>query len=52
MALASINGSRASAPKLQNMPAMLSAQDRDAIALYIAALPPRQGPEPPPKKKD
>jgi mono/diheme cytochrome c family protein len=31
---------------------LLSAQDRDAIALYIAALPPRQGPRPPPKKKD
>jgi mono/diheme cytochrome c family protein len=30
---------------------LLSAQDRDAIALYIAALPPRQGPKPPPKKK-
>jgi mono/diheme cytochrome c family protein len=31
---------------------LLSAQDRQAIALYIASLPPRQGPEPPPKKKD
>ena len=30
----------------------LSAQDRKAIASYIAALPPRQGPKPPPKKKD
>ena len=32
--------------------ALLSAQDREAIALYIASLPPRQGPKPPPKKKD
>jgi mono/diheme cytochrome c family protein len=32
--------------------ALLSAQDRNAIALYIASLPPRQGPKPPPKKKD
>jgi mono/diheme cytochrome c family protein len=32
--------------------ALLSAQDRAAIALYIASLPPRQGPKPPPKKKD
>lgn len=32
--------------------ALLSAQDRDAIALYIASLPPRQGPKPPPKPKD
>ncbi len=31
---------------------LLSAQDRAAIALYIASLPPRQGPRPPPKKKD
>jgi mono/diheme cytochrome c family protein len=30
---------------------LLSAQDRAAIALYVAALPPRQGPNPPPKKK-
>lgn len=30
----------------------LSRQDRDAIALYIASLPPRQGPTPPPKKED
>ena len=29
----------------------LSAADRDAIAAYIASLPPRQGPKPPPKKK-
>jgi cytochrome c553 len=32
--------------------ALLSAQDRNAIALYIASLPPRQGPKPPPKQKD
>jgi mono/diheme cytochrome c family protein len=30
----------------------LSAADRDAIAAYIASLPPRQGPKPPPKKKE
>jgi mono/diheme cytochrome c family protein len=29
---------------------LLSAADRAAIATYIAALPPRQGPKPPPKK--
>ena len=29
----------------------LSAADREAIAAYIASLPPRQGPKPPPKKK-
>jgi mono/diheme cytochrome c family protein len=32
--------------------ALLSAQDRDAIALYIASLPPRQGPKAPPRQKD
>jgi mono/diheme cytochrome c family protein len=31
---------------------LLSTQDRAAIALYIASLPSRQGPNPPPKKKD
>ncbi len=31
---------------------LLSAPDREAIALYIASLPPRRGPKPPPKKKD
>ncbi|MGO9630050.1 MAG: c-type cytochrome [Xanthobacteraceae bacterium] len=31
--------------------ASLSAADREAIAAYIAALPPRQGPKPPRKKK-
>jgi mono/diheme cytochrome c family protein len=30
---------------------LLSQEDRDAIAVYIASLPPRQGPSPPPKKK-
>jgi mono/diheme cytochrome c family protein len=30
----------------------LSKDDRGAIAAYIAALPPRQGPTPPPKKND
>ena len=30
---------------------LLSAADREAIAAYIAALPPRQGPKPPRKKK-
>jgi mono/diheme cytochrome c family protein len=30
--------------------ALLSAADRAAIAAYIASLPPRQGPKPPPKK--
>jgi mono/diheme cytochrome c family protein len=30
--------------------ALLSATDRAAIAAYIASLPPRQGPKPPPKK--
>jgi mono/diheme cytochrome c family protein len=30
--------------------ALLSADDRAAIAAYIASLPPRQGPKPPPKK--
>ena len=30
----------------------LSPDDRAAIAAYIASLPPRQGPTPPPKKKD
>ena len=29
---------------------LLSAEDRAAIAAYIASLPPRQGPKPPPKK--
>jgi mono/diheme cytochrome c family protein len=29
---------------------LLAADDRNAIAAYIAALPPRQGPTPPPKK--
>jgi len=31
---------------------LLSQEDRDAIAVYIASLPPRQGPSPPPKKKN
>ena len=31
--------------------ALLGARDRAAIAAYIAALPPRQGPKPPAKKK-
>ena len=30
--------------------ALLSADDRNAIATYIASLPPRQGPKPPAKK--
>ena len=30
---------------------LLSQEDRDAMAVYIASLPPRQGPSPPPKKK-
>jgi mono/diheme cytochrome c family protein len=30
---------------------LLSADDRAAIAAYIASLPPRQGPKPPPKKQ-
>ena len=30
---------------------LLGSEDRDAIAAYIAALPPRQGPTPPPKKE-
>jgi mono/diheme cytochrome c family protein len=30
--------------------ALLSADDRAAIATYIASLPPREGPKPPPKK--
>ena len=30
--------------------ALLSAADRAAIAAYIASLPPREGPKPPPKK--
>jgi mono/diheme cytochrome c family protein len=30
---------------------LLEAADRAAIAAYIASLPPRQGPKPPPKKK-
>jgi mono/diheme cytochrome c family protein len=30
---------------------LLDAADRAAIAAYIASLPPRQGPKPPPKKK-
>jgi hypothetical protein len=30
--------------------ALLSAADRAAIATYIASLPPRHGPKPPPKK--
>jgi hypothetical protein len=29
---------------------LLASEDRDAIAAYIAALPARQGPPPPPKK--
>jgi mono/diheme cytochrome c family protein len=29
---------------------LLASEDRDAIAAYVAALPPRQGPTPPPKK--
>jgi len=29
---------------------LLSQEDRDAMAVYIASLPPRQGPSPPPKK--
>jgi mono/diheme cytochrome c family protein len=31
--------------------ALLSAEDRAAMAAYVAALPPRQGPKPPPKKE-
>jgi mono/diheme cytochrome c family protein len=31
---------------------LISAEDRAAIANYIASLPPRQGPTPPPKKKE
>jgi mono/diheme cytochrome c family protein len=31
---------------------LLSKDDRAAIAAYIVSLPPRQGPKPPPKKKD
>jgi mono/diheme cytochrome c family protein len=31
--------------------ALLSADDRAAIAAYVASLPPRQGPKPPPKKQ-
>jgi hypothetical protein len=30
---------------------LIPAADRAAIATYIASLPPRQGPKPPPKKK-
>jgi mono/diheme cytochrome c family protein len=30
---------------------LLAPDDRDAIAAYVAALPPRQGPTPPPKKE-
>jgi mono/diheme cytochrome c family protein len=30
---------------------LVSSEDRAAIASYVAALPPRQGPTPPPKKK-
>src|SRR5262249_56273812 len=30
---------------------LLSAEDRAAMANYLAALPPRQGPKPPPKKE-
>jgi len=30
--------------------ALLGAADRAAIATYVAALPPRQGPKPPKKK--
>ena len=30
---------------------LLTSEDRDAIAAYIAALPPRQGPTPPPKNE-
>jgi hypothetical protein len=30
---------------------LLGSEDRDAIAAYVAALPPRQGPTPPPKKE-
>jgi mono/diheme cytochrome c family protein len=29
---------------------LLSKEDREAMAVYIASLPPRQGPSPPPKK--
>ena len=29
---------------------LLSQEDRDAMAVYIVSLPPRQGPSPPPKK--
>ena len=32
--------------------AELPAADREAIAAYIVSLPPRQGPKPPPKKKE
>jgi mono/diheme cytochrome c family protein len=39
----------AMAEVIQNT-SLLSAADRAAIATYIAALPPRQGPTPPPKK--
>jgi mono/diheme cytochrome c family protein len=31
--------------------ALLTPEDRAAIAAYVAALPPRQGPTPPPKKE-
>jgi hypothetical protein len=31
---------------------LLSQEDRDAIAIYIASLPPRQGPSRPSKKKN
>jgi mono/diheme cytochrome c family protein len=31
--------------------ALLAPEDRDAIAAYVAALPPRQGPTPPPKQQ-
>jgi mono/diheme cytochrome c family protein len=31
--------------------ALLSAEDRAAMAAYVAALPPRQGPKPPPKNE-
>jgi cytochrome c553 len=31
---------------------LLSADDRAAIAAYVASLPPRQGPKPPAKRTD
>jgi cytochrome c553 len=41
----------AMAEVIQNT-SLLGAADRAAIAAYIAALPPRQGPTPPPKKDE